>query len=60
MAFREDESRNRDETTALNFAWFRKVVLPLLAKDGTNMSNRKKMYRNSIGQENVTMELGWL
>jgi predicted transposase YbfD/YdcC len=53
VAFREDESRIRNEISAQNFAWFRKMALSLLAKDGTKFSNRKKMYRNAIAPENI-------
>lgn len=53
VVFREDESRIRDERTALNFAWFRKMAISLLAKDGTNMSYRKKMLRNWASPENI-------
>lgn len=60
VVFREDESRIRNETTALNFAWFRKMALGLLAKDGTTLSNRRKMYRNGIRPENIIGGLGWL
>lgn len=53
VVFREDESRIRDERTALNFAWFRKMALGLLAKDGNTLSNRRKMLRNCINPENL-------
>ena len=45
---------------AQNFAWFRKMALSLLAKDGTNMSNRRKMLSNWANPENMLKELGWL
>lgn len=53
VSFREDSSRIRDENAALNFSWFRKMGLALLNKDGTKMSVRKKMFRNSIKPENI-------
>jgi predicted transposase YbfD/YdcC len=53
VVFREDESRIRDENTAMNFAWFRKMAISLLAKDGTSMSYRKKMLRNWAAPENI-------
>ena len=46
VAFREDSSRIRDDNTALNFAWFRKMALSLLSKDESKMSYRRKMMRN--------------
>lgn len=53
VCFREDESRIRNERTALNFAWFRKMALSLLAKDGSRISNRRKMLRNGRNPENI-------
>jgi predicted transposase YbfD/YdcC len=53
VVFREDESRIRDERTALNFAWFRKMAIGLLAKDGTTLSNKRKMLRNCINPEHI-------
>ena len=53
VCFREDESRIRNERTALNFAWFRKMALSLLAKDGSTISNRRKMLRNGRNPENI-------
>lgn len=53
VVFREDESRIRNENTALNFAWFRKMALALLAKDNTKMSTRKKMFRNAMHPDNI-------
>lgn len=53
VVFKEDESRIRNEISAQNFAWFRKMALSLLAKDGTTLSNRRKMYRNAIAPENI-------
>ncbi len=53
VAFKEDDSRIRNEISAQNFAWFRKMALSLLVKDDTKLSNRKKMYRNAIAPENI-------
>lgn len=60
VAFREDESRIRDEIAALNFAWFRKMALSLLAKDDSKISNRRKMLSNWANPENILKGLGWL
>ncbi len=57
VVFREDESRIRDERTAQNFSWFRKMALSLLAKDGTKLSNKRKMLRNCINPENIINSL---
>lgn len=59
VAFREDESRIRNEIAALNFAWFRKMALSLLAKDSEKISNRRKMLRNWAKPENILRGLGW-
>lgn len=56
VAFREDESRIRNENAALNFSWFRKMAASLLSKDEKKISNRKKMLRNWAEPENI-MEL---
>lgn len=53
VVFREDESRIRNERAATNFSWFRKMALGLLAKDGTTMSNRRKMLRNWADPKNI-------
>ena len=53
VVFKEDDSRIRDERTAQNFAWFRKMALGLLAKDGTSISNKRKMLRNCINPEKI-------
>ena len=53
IAFREDESRIRNEISALNFAWFRKMALSLLAKNSSRTSNRKKMLSNWANPENI-------
>ena len=53
IVFREDESRIRDENTAMNFACLRKMAISLLEKDGTSMSYRKKMLRNWATPENI-------
>ena len=53
VVFREDESRIRDEITAMNIAWFRKMAISLLAKDGTAMSMKRKMLRNWAQPENI-------
>lgn len=53
VVFKEDDSRIRDERTALNFSWFRKMAVGLLAKDGTNISNQRKMRRNHANPENI-------
>ena len=58
VVFREDESRIRNERAALNMAWFRKVALSFLSKDGTNLSNRRKMYRNAIQPDHIMKTLG--
>lgn len=58
VVFREDESRIRDERTALNFAWFRKMSISLLTKDDTNMSMKRKMLRNWAQPENIIKGLG--
>lgn len=57
VAFREDSSRIRDDNTALNFAWFRKMALSILSKDGTKMSYRRKMMRNSRNPDFIIKEL---
>lgn len=53
VIFGEDDSRIRNERAALNFSWFRKMALSLLAKDGTKLSNRRKMIRNCGNPENI-------
>jgi predicted transposase YbfD/YdcC len=53
VVFKEDESRIRNDRAALNFAWFRKMALGLLAKDGTKMSNKRKMYRNAMNPKKI-------
>lgn len=50
VAFKEDDCRIRDETSALNFAWFRKMALsflkPILPFGVKVNSIKKKMLRN--------------
>lgn len=53
VVFREDESRIRNEISAQNFAWFRKMALSLLAEDGTTLSNRRKMLSNWANPKNI-------
>ncbi len=53
VAFREDESRIRNDITAQNFAWFRKMALGLVAKDTSKMSNRRKMIRNMVEPHHI-------
>ena len=50
VVFKEDDCRIRDETAALNFAWFRKIALsflkPILPFGPKINSIKKKMLRN--------------
>jgi len=46
VVFKEDDSRIRDEITAQNIAWYRKMAISLLSKDVSKMSYRRKMMRN--------------
>lgn len=59
VCFREDESRIRNEVSAQNFAWFRKMALSLLAKDGNKSSNRKKMLSNWANPKNILEGFRW-
>lgn len=49
----EDILRIRSERAALSFEWFRKMALELLDKDGTTLSNKRKMLRNCINPEHI-------
>lgn len=53
IEYNEDESRIRNEISAQNFAWFRKMALSLLAKDSTKLSNRRKMLSNWANPANI-------
>jgi len=57
VVFREDDCRIRDDTTALNFAWFRKMALSLLKPVdpfGKKVNSiKKKMLRNWAKPEGI-------
>ena len=57
VVFKEDDCRIRDETAALNFAWFRKMALSLLkpvVPFGKKVNSiKKKMLRNWARPEGV-------
>lgn len=42
------------------FAWFRKMALSLLVKDGAKASNRKKMLKNWANPKNILEGLKWI
>ena len=57
VTFKEDDCRIRDETAALNFAWFRKMALsflkPILPFGVKINSIKKKMLRNWVKPDGI-------
>ena len=58
VVFKEDDCRIRDETAALNFAWFRKMALSFLKSVdpfGKKVNSiKKKMLRNWARPEGIS------
>ncbi len=57
VVFKEDDCRIKDETAALNFAWFRKMTLarlkPIEAYSKKVNSIKKKMLQNWARPESI-------